>query len=96
MTSQTFELIVQGAPPVVDVDRPDIASSLAVSHCDPSELALTTASVDALHASIADQRDPRFRAWAARVLCGESDGRRVPLALRDHAAALRASLAGWA
>ena len=96
VTRRTMELIVLGAPPVVDVHRPDIEPSLASPSLDPSEQVVADASIDALHVSMADQDDPGFRAWAAKVLCGENDGRRVPSGFAGHTASVRHRLAAWA
>jgi hypothetical protein len=94
VTEQTLELMVRGAPPPVDVDRPDVADGL-VEDTDPVYAVAQAEVADALHVIMADQPDPVFRAWAAAVLCGEDEGRRVPKRLGVHAEQVRGELAGW-
>lgn len=94
-TPRTLELIVRGAPPTMELERAAAESMLPVSHDDPSRHVLAEAEVDAVHVTVADQPDPRFRAWAAKVLGGESDGRRIPRCLVDHVATAGRGLAAW-
>ena len=95
VTPRTMELIVHGAPPVVDVERPDVEASLTAVDDDPADDAVAAARIDAVHITVADQSDPRFRAWAEKVLGGENDGRRLPLSFLDDAAVARRRLAAW-
>jgi hypothetical protein len=95
VTARTLELIARGAPPSVDIDRAEVLAMLTGPTLDPSESVVDQASVDAVHVAIADHPDAGFRAWAARVLCGESDGRRLPAAYELHAAVARRNLEAW-
>jgi hypothetical protein len=96
VTARTLDLMIQGAPPLVDVSRPDIEPALVATYLDPCDEVLDNAATDDLHIALADQPDASFRAWAARVLCGENDGRRLPRRLAPQAETVRIRLAAWA
>lgn len=93
---QTLELMVRGAPPPINIDRPDVAPGLVETTSDPNEDLVRREMVDAVHVAMCDQPDPDFRAWAASVLDGETVARRVPGRLRDQAFDARDALLEWA
>ena len=95
VTPRTMDLIVRGAPPLMELTRADAEAMLPPMGDDPAGEVIGEATVDAVHVTIADQPDPSFRAWAARVLGGELDGRTVPGCFAKAAEAARAQLADW-
>jgi hypothetical protein len=93
ITPRTLELVVHGAPPIVNAERDDLAHMLfADESSDPEFRAVETAVVDALHIAMADGRDALLREWAARVLCGEIEPRRIPACLAPEVCLVRSQL----